>query len=532
MSTFDYTSRDYASIQADLLARAEVVLPQWTSRDPSDFGMLMVDLWSYMGDVLHYYVDRAAGESSLQKATQRESVLAVASLLDYIPASRTSAGAQVTLDASATGATNTNPIIIPQYFRFTAQPKVSSASDVVFTLNHGVAITATLSGFYTDPLDGKIYTAVPKNTPFTVSLTEGELFEETIKSTGKPDQQIQLTNTGVVTSSIEVLVAEGAGGSNVSYAYYPRLVQALATQPAFSVDFNASDRTLVNFGNGINGKIPLTNSEILIKYRRSRGRAGNLPPNSIKGFESIVTPTGQSLSGIIVNSNTVNTVGGSDSESLDSMKANIPLSFRVQDRAVSLIDYRDLTLRVPGVNKAIATLSGANVLLYAVSAQGDYESRSSTQNSIAIETELSSDITEYLSTRSVVGVAVSVASSTPLNHVRITARINVLDGFIQEKVKEAVNTAVTDLFSFETCEYGMKVSLGTLYRTILAVAGVDYATVSQFTTTTGATTIDNVTVSGIKTFEGVSAVSNGMLYIATDFKPTFTIVGGITGSAI
>ena len=71
MSTFDYTNRDYTSIRNDLLNRASVVLPEWTSRDSSDFGILFVDLVSYMGDILHYYVDQAARESFLVNAKKR-----------------------------------------------------------------------------------------------------------------------------------------------------------------------------------------------------------------------------------------------------------------------------------------------------------------------------------------------------------------------------------------------------------------------------------------------------------------------------
>lgn len=534
MSTFDYTSRDYASIQNDLLARAEKVFPQWTTRDPSDFGMLFVDLWSYMGDVLHYYVDRAAGEANLQTATQRESVLAVASLLDYIPSGRNPATSVITLDASNSDATDANPIIIPKYWRFTATPKVSSASDLIFTLNEAVVIRQSPVSPSNPAYEsnGVVYATYSKNTPFTVSVTEGERFEEVTKSSGNASQQIQLTNTGVVVGSIEVSVAEGGNGAYVSYSYFPRLIEATSTQPAFSVDFTATDRTIVNFGNDINGKIPLTNADIKISYRRSRGSAGNVPPYSIKGFESTTLPGGRSLTSIIVTGNTAAAVGGADSESIESMKANIPLSFRIQDRAVSLNDYRDLTLRVPGVSKATAILNGSAVLIYALSPQGDYSSRLSTANSISIETDLSNDITTYLSTRSVVGVSYSVAASTTINPVRITARINVLDGYIQEKVKTDVQTAIAELFSFNNCSYGMRVSLGTLYRTILSVKGVDYATVTQFTTTSGATTIDNITSNGTKIFEGVSASSSQLLYLATDLVPTLNMAGGITGSAI
>jgi hypothetical protein len=60
MASFDYSSRDYSTIKSDLLARASRIAPEWTDRDPSDFGMVLVDLWSQMGDVLHYYVDPPA----------------------------------------------------------------------------------------------------------------------------------------------------------------------------------------------------------------------------------------------------------------------------------------------------------------------------------------------------------------------------------------------------------------------------------------------------------------------------------------
>ena len=94
---FDFASRDYENIRRDLLNRASLIAPEWTDRDPSDFGVLLVDLWAYMGDVLHYYIDRAAGEAFITTATQRESMLALASLFDYKPYSRRASKAVVNL---------------------------------------------------------------------------------------------------------------------------------------------------------------------------------------------------------------------------------------------------------------------------------------------------------------------------------------------------------------------------------------------------------------------------------------------------
>ena len=172
MSTFDYTNRDYTSIRNDLLNRASVVLPEWTSRDSSDFGMLFVDLVSYMGDILHYYVDQAAGESFLETATRRSSLLAIASLLDYIPHGRTSAQTSITLNATNSLATDVSPILIPANTKFTANPLVETADSVLFTSNRAIAFNdtgASIAG----------YTTYAKTVPAILSLTEGEFFTET-----------------------------------------------------------------------------------------------------------------------------------------------------------------------------------------------------------------------------------------------------------------------------------------------------------------------------------------------------------------
>jgi len=182
---FDYSRRDYSTIKADLLARAAVVAPEWTDRNSSDFGMVLVDLWSYMGDVLHYYVDRAAGESVLPTATQRESVLAFANLLDYIPSGRTSAQGSVLLQNS--GSTD-----------------VTIAANTRFIARSG----------------GSIYQAyapnaatVPANGSANVSLFEGTLIispAETLtnSSSGQAAQRYILNNQDVVRDSVTITVYE------------------------------------------------------------------------------------------------------------------------------------------------------------------------------------------------------------------------------------------------------------------------------------------------------------------------------------
>jgi hypothetical protein len=77
--------------------------------------------------------------------------------------------------------------------------------------------------------------------------------------------------------------------------------------------------------------------------------------------------------------------------------------------------------------------------------------------------------------------------------------------YVKESVQDDVKTAIKDLFSFSNVSFGQVVTLGTLYRTILDVSGVDYVTISQFTTTGNPDTIDTVGISpsvkGVKAFD-------------------------------
>ena len=350
MSTFDYTSRDYFSIKQDLLARAEQVLPEWTSRDQSDFGMLIVDLWAYMGDILHYYVDKAAQESFLSTATQRESILAIANLLDYVPTGRTPAHASISLVATNSAATDETPILIPKFTRFLAKPLLETADDVVFTSDKAIAFNSTgaaVSG----------YEVYQKGTSVELDLTEGEMYQESFTSDGRISQQYMLSTTGIVNSSIEVYVAEGANGAEIPYTQVTRLIEATNSDLVFSVTLSADDTSTIVFGNSVHGKIPTTNAVVRIVYRRSRGAAGNVDVNAIKEFESLNNIYGPPYDGVLITPNSTKAIGGTDSESITSLKTNIPASFRSQDRAVSIQDYIDLTLRVPGVVKATAKIN-------------------------------------------------------------------------------------------------------------------------------------------------------------------------------
>lgn len=482
MATIDYSNRDYDSIRQDLFRRAEELLPEWTSRNSSDFGVLLVDLWSYFADVLHYYVDRAAGEAFITTATQRESLLSLASLFDYNPQLQRASTATVTVIGTNVPAGQT--VVIP-YGTVFVSPATTEYPIVYFSSTESASASASANA--------------------VIPVVEGsQINDETVGvSNGSANQRFSLFYTGVIGDSVEVFVKEGAVvdgvPSDVEYQFVNKLLDATANDKAFTIVTNANNETEIVFGNGINGKIPNPGQDIIVNYRKGVGSRGNVPANYISQIQN--SPS-QYLSQILSSAAT----GGSDAESLESMRNNIPSSFATQDRAVSLSDYKSLVLRVPGVAKGTASYASGTVTVYAAPFTNNYLTYSGA--SLSVNQTLRDDIVAYYEPRQMVGASVTAASAINLTAVNVTATVYVLDGYVASKVQEAVEDALDTLFEFDNVFFDQTLSKGQIYRKMLDVPGVDYVTVSLPSTET---------------------VTSGQYGLLKKGTYTITTSGGVTG---
>jgi hypothetical protein len=461
---FDYASRDYSTIKSDLLARASRVAPEWTDRDASDFGMVLVDLWAQMGDVLHYYVDRAAGESFLPTATQRESVLAFANLFDYDPASRTSAAATVTLRNNGSTA-----ITLPKYTRFIARYdnvtyQAYAPEEEVLSPNSSTVIGV---------LEGTIVSS-PSET-----LTNS--------SSGIDSQRYRIANKNVVKDSVVITVYED-GVTPTEYRRVIRLSDARLGERVFVLSTNANGFIEVLFGTSTRGFVPPSNSVITATYAYSSGSTGNLPANSVTAFRDS-TPQGV----VIVSSSSF--TGGSDSESIVSMRNTIPSIISSQNRAVTINDYINLSLGIEGVQKVAvqylpnpaggASAGNASVMVFPqVDRSADYLTTADVSQTVSFT--LKDIVTSTLQPKSIIGVDVVCADTVEWDPIYLTATVQVLDSYVARYVERDVINAIDSLLSFSTVRFGQTLSLGQFYRAIMSVEGVDYANISQFNNDEGA----------------------------------------------
>ena len=54
----DYLARDYNSFRQALIDLIPAKLPEWTDRSEADFGIVLIELFAYMADILSYYQER------------------------------------------------------------------------------------------------------------------------------------------------------------------------------------------------------------------------------------------------------------------------------------------------------------------------------------------------------------------------------------------------------------------------------------------------------------------------------------------
>lgn len=453
MATFDYTSRDFTNIKSDLLSRARAVAPDWTSRDPSDFGMLLIDLWSQMGDVLHYYVDRTAAEAFLPSATQRESVLAYASLFGYQPYGRQSSTGTVTLLN-----TGNEAVTIPAYTSFVARD--GNNLFYFYTLTNQVVASYTESTI--DVVEG--------------TRVDGEVL--TTSANGDVNQRYTLAYDKVVPTSVEVYVYENFV-SPTRFFRVDKLLDANPGSKVFRTKLNASEYTEVIFGGNSFGTAPQVGAKITASYTYSSGALGNLSANSIFGF------TGTAPAGITIVASSAMT-GGQNSEPISVLRSRIPTSFAPQGRAVTLTDYANIARSSTSVAKVTASYTSASagnasVTVYPqVDRSSDFLTTSDASQvvSAAIEEEVLS----LLIPRKMLGVDVVVAPTISWTPIYISATIYVTSSYYASEVQSRVTTALSRYLGFNNILFGQILDLGTIYRVILNTPGLDYATITKFNT--------------------------------------------------
>ncbi|MGB3752514.1 MAG: putative baseplate assembly protein [Parerythrobacter sp.] len=118
--------------------------------------------------------------------------------------------------------------------------------------------------------------------------------------------------------------------------------------PKFVVEPDTDYRATLRFGDGVQGQQPSPQTQFEAIYRVGNGVAGNIGAEAIA---HIVTE----IPYITAVSNRTAGVGGTEPESIATVKLDAPQAFRVQQRAVTEADYAAVATRHANVQQAQAT---------------------------------------------------------------------------------------------------------------------------------------------------------------------------------
>jgi hypothetical protein len=285
---------------------------------------ILIDLLAYNTHYNAYYLNMIANESFLDTALLRDSIVSQAKLLNYVPSSRMAPIATVDIVITPTPAqTNIDTLTIPRGTRF--------SSELIDEFNYTF-------------LTLKNYTATKSNTSYifkNVEIYEGTLNKVVFvqNDTANPNSIFTIPNRNIDTRTIKVSVREYSQGATLTGAglVYQKSTDILdlnSTSRAFFLQEGRDEKYQIFFGDDrLSKKVP-DQSQILVTYLTTTGSAANKA--------NTFTPVAR-VAGYPRNLVTVTTVipatGGSERESVQSIKLSAPQKYSTQNRLVTAEDY-------------------------------------------------------------------------------------------------------------------------------------------------------------------------------------------------
>jgi hypothetical protein len=301
-------------------------------------------------------------------------------------------------------------------------------------------------------------------------------------SDGTAAQSFVLKEKQVDPATVEVYIDNGLEFEQ--WTQVQNLRDYSAGDKVFSVNVSSSNQVVVNFGDGISGLIPTEEAAVKTRYIAGGGSIGNVGANTITTIGSI--PGLTSVEQITLRSNLTVTnpaaaAGGADPETNDSIRYNTPRALRSLNRAVTLEDFANLALTVPGVSKANATATNrSNVTVYIAPTQSDASDIfpgiiGDITQSFELTTQLAYlldvSVPEFLDDKKSIGTTVTYSQPT-YTDITMEVTYSALAQYSPAVVEANIRTAITNDFAFSEVQFADVITPEEIEFKLRQVAGV------------------------------------------------------------
>jgi len=325
---------DFDTLKANLKTYLKAQ-PQFSDYDFDGSNMsVLLDILSYNTHLNAFYLNMAVSEMFLDSAQLRNSVISRAKELNYVPRSAKSSQAQINIS-------------FPQ----------SNLS--VFSIPFGTKFSGKSSNGTFQYATDRSYVLYPSGGRFQANLTiyEGSNFSDAfVVDDSIEAQRFILSNDGIDTDSLTVLLSENDGQSNTLLQRADTLYGLTPNSAVYFLQATEDTRYEIVFGDGILGRKPLNNSVIFADYRVTSGAVADGSTNFT--LDDNLGP----INGVGSISPTITVLapgsGGAEAETIESIRFNAPRHYQTQDRAITTSDYKNLILNNFTEVKAVNVFGG------------------------------------------------------------------------------------------------------------------------------------------------------------------------------
>lgn len=304
---------------------------------------ILLDLLAYNTHYQAFYANMVANEAFLDSAVVRNSVVSLAKQLDYRPRSKKAARVQVNIQLNPNSDNRDIPVLTSV---LSGKEYIESGTTFSARNSLGKSISfVVLDNYIFRVVDGKYFV-------LGATLYEGSLKTASFIVNSKDVLQkfiIEDPNIDIDTLTLRVQrsVTDTRGISDlwVRVADVNRLT---SDSTSFFVQESENGKWEVYFGDGIMGRSVENGNLISMVYLRTNGVDGNgIGATDSLQNATFSTTNSEHMVRVVANAEGVPqpSFGGTEPESIDSIKYYAPRNYQAQDRAVTADDYLAILAR-------------------------------------------------------------------------------------------------------------------------------------------------------------------------------------------
>ena len=469
----DYNLKGFDDYRIALQNYLKAVYPlDYNNFSSSDLGQMLVEMFAYMASVLTLRADMTANEMYIDTVKDENNLKRLLQLIGVSMKGPTASRASASLTLPPQVTLGAYDVIITESQRRININNQRSGTPLTYTICQQQT-NGTLDLFTKDLVVRNADFPGGTNVNTSLLILEGSFQSQSGKFNGADSRQtITIQQGPVIEGSIGVSSTEEGG---IEYNEISNLfVASGGAQPVFQKQYIDGFGAVLEFGDGVRGRLPTPGATYIVTYRQGGGVNGDVVRGNIN--QNITVGVGsQTFNAVITN--TTKGTGGHAAETVEHAKRYAPYFFRTQYRAVTGEDYTALANSFVGntgvTAKAMVSLrkngAAANVIdLYILSKASNNQLE---RASIAFKKEMLDYFKSYKMLTDEIVISDGVVRTLD---IAATVFIDKAQRAYADNVKAKAAARLVEYFNIDNVSFGQKISKADITNFMLEVPEIRF----------------------------------------------------------